>query len=186
MMLIYFYSLATKSLNVFLESMPREVECWLFLKNDQKYKIFQEYSIFIEKLYESTYNCWNYNQQQEIFYYFSRPNRKLANSTQSKQFSQFLELFTKLISTLSSIYPELILVGDTNLDVLKYNACSQTYLYIDTLFANRFLQTVTKPARCYFSSATGIDHVLTNAIVPSYDTCIITNCISNLFPLIFF
>ncbi len=52
MMLIYFYSLATKSLNVFLESMPREVECWLFLKNDQKYKIFQEYSIFIEKLYE--------------------------------------------------------------------------------------------------------------------------------------
>jgi hypothetical protein len=45
---------------------------------------------------------------------------------------------------------------------------------------------VTKPTRCTSNSATLIDHVITNASHPTYETAIITSKISDHFPIVFF
>jgi len=75
-------------------------------------------------------------------------------------------------------------VGDFNIDALKYGSIDSVTSYIDTLFTTGFLQTVTLPTRCTSHSATLIDHVITNIIQPEYTNYIITQQISDHFPIL--
>ena len=77
-----------------------------------------------------------------------------------------------------------ILCGDLNIDVLKYNSCNSTNEYVNLLFANGFIQTINKPTRCTSSSATLIDHCLTNVLSNTYSSTILTTTISDHFPII--
>ena len=77
-----------------------------------------------------------------------------------------------------------ILCGDLNIDVLKYNSCNSTNEYVNLLFANGFVQTINKPTRCTSSSATLIDHCLTNVLSNTYSSTILTTTISDHFPII--
>ena len=76
-----------------------------------------------------------------------------------------------------------ILCGDLNIDVLKYNFCNSTNEYVNLLFANGFIQTINKPTRCTSSSATLIDHCLTNVLSNTYYSTILTTTISDHFPI---
>jgi hypothetical protein len=103
--------------------------------------------------------------------------------TQKDQLTEFLNLFNNLISNLDNW--ELILGGDLNLDVLNYQSCNNVSSYIDSLFANGHIQTITKPTRCTISSATCLDHFITNCSQPVYDSVIVVSKISDHFPIIF-
>ncbi len=102
------------------------------------------------------------------------------------QFDQFLELFSNLISSLLDSYSEVYLFGDFNINVLKYTSCEQAKEFICLLFSFGLLQVVTKPIRCTPTSATLIHHVLSTPRSSFFETAIITNKISDHFPIIHF
>jgi hypothetical protein len=103
--------------------------------------------------------------------------------TQQEQFTECHNLFNNLISNFDQ--SELILGGDLNLDVLTYQSCNNVSSYINSLFASGFIQTVIKPTRCTNSSATCIDHFITNCTQSSYESLIVVSKISDHFPVTF-
>jgi len=94
---------------------------------------------------------------------------------------KFLQTIANQIST--SNIPTKIL-GDFNIDALKYGISDQVSEYIDLLFSFDFLQLVTKPTGCTHNSATLIDHVLSKSVCVNADSFILTSLISDHFPIV--
>jgi exonuclease III len=158
----------------------------IYLKSGLSYNVLKDKSIFIDKLYESLFIQITTDVGKKIIIgSLYRPNSNYSNLTATEQYNQFTEL---LLNTLSSFDPshEIILLGDMNIDVLKYDSSTQVSSYIDALFASGFLQTITKPTRCTSHSATLIDHAITNTIQSVYNTAILTKRISDHFPFVVF
>ncbi len=57
--------------------------------------------------------------------------------------------------------------------------------YLNLLFTHGFLQVITKPTRCTSTTATLIDHCITNSDQKDHFSRIITNRISDHFPILF-
>ena len=57
-----------------------------------------------------------------------------------------------------------VIMGDMNIDLLKFETHLKTSDYLDNLFQNNFLPTITKPTRITSTSATLIDHIYMNNI----------------------
>ena len=104
----------------------------------------------------------------------------------NEQFDQFSELLTNLLSNFSSNNNNVFILGDFNLDVLRYNICSKATEYVETLFSHGFLQTIVKPTRCTSNSASLIDHCVTNFHSDIHKSTILTSKISDHFPVIYF
>jgi hypothetical protein len=79
---------------------------------------------------------------------------------------------------------EMYLLGDFNIDVLKYKSCNFANTFIDLLFSNGLLQLVTKPTRCTNTSATLLDHVITNSQANNFASYVLISFISDHFPVI--
>ena len=123
----------------------------------------------------------NSNQKLKIITIY-RPNSGHNNLTPTEQFNQSMELLSNMLENIGD--SPSILCGDLNIDVLKYNFCNSTNEYVNLLFANGFIQTINKPTRCTSSSATLIDHCLTNVLSNTYSSTILTTTISDHFPII--
>ena len=65
----------------------------------------------------------------------------------------------KLISQIDKRRNELVLTGDMNLDLLKYDSHSATGNYLDILTQHKLLPRITRPTRIKHQSATLIDHL---------------------------
>ena len=57
---------------------------------------------------------------------------------------------------------EVLVVGDLNENLLKYNEDKQTSEYLDMLLTLGFMPIITKPTRITDHTATLIDHIYTN------------------------
>ena len=112
-----------------------------------------------------------------------RSNSKYLTLTATEQITQFNENLLNILSQIE-LTNQTIIVADTNIDALKYGSVDSVTSYIDSLFTSGFLQTVTLPTRCTSHSATLIDHVLTNITQPLYTNFIITQQISDHFPVL--
>ena len=55
-----------------------------------------------------------------------------------------------------------VIMGDMNIDLLKFKSNDKTNSYLDTLFSNGFLPLITKPTRVGPTSSTLIDHIYSN------------------------
>ena len=99
-----------------------------------------------------------------------RPGTKHPTLSLSDQMSQFLDLLSNLCNNLTSQNQIFYILGDLNIDVLKYNSCNFTRDYVELLFSYGLLQVITKPTRCSLNSATLIDHVITNSQASSHDS----------------
>ena len=76
---------------------------------------------------------------------------------------------------------EVILVGDRNI-----NSLNHTGLFLDTLLLKLvFLPLITLPTRTAGSSATLLDHIVTNIAEDTYDSGIILSDISDHFPVFY-
>jgi endonuclease/exonuclease/phosphatase family metal-dependent hydrolase len=153
----------------------------IYVKNIYKVSL-NPHSIFWERIFETVIVDVSINGKQFVI---GSLYRCITHPTLSArdQFSEFSELFANLVNNLSS--HELILGGDLNLDVLKINTCPLVTSYIDMLFANGFIQSITKPTRCSPTSATCIDHFLTNSSQNLYESIIVTSMLSDHFPVLF-
>jgi hypothetical protein len=156
----------------------------IFVKNGLSFKISKAKSIFIPKLYESIFIDVTLGSGKKLCIgNIYRPNSKYSSLTATEQFTQFNDI---LLNTLSSIdiTEESHIVGDFNIDVLKYGTSGEVTTYVDSLFTSGFLQTITLPTRCTQHSATLIDHYITNSTQSSFTNYILTRHISDHFPIL--
>ena len=71
----------------------------------------------------------------------------------------FLDSMNKCLEYLDKKSNELVILGDMNLDLLKYETHSMTSEYLDQMVACGMLPGITRPTRIKHSSATLIDHI---------------------------
>jgi Reverse transcriptase (RNA-dependent DNA polymerase)/Endonuclease/Exonuclease/phosphatase family len=159
----------------------------IYFRKGLRYKILHEKSIFIDRILESMFvEVWISPIKKIIVGNVYRPSVNHPTLTSSEQFAQFFELFTNILDEFSDQKVPVYIFGDLNLDVLKYNIVRQVTEYIDLLFSFGYLQLIMKPTRCTPSSASIIDHFITNHRFDVYESIILTSRISDHFPFIAF
>jgi len=155
----------------------------LYIRTGLPFKLCRAKSVFIDKLYESIFIDITLASSKKLTIgSIYRPNTRYSTLTPSEQLTQFNDL---LLNTLSQIEPtaNTLIVGDINLDALKYGTNDNVTSYIDSLFTSGFLQTITLPTRCTSHSATLIDHAITNMPQTTFTNLILTQQISDHFPI---
>ncbi len=77
-----------------------------------------------------------------------------------------MDLFTStlynIMNTINRENKSSILLGDMNVDLLKYSLHNKTNEYLDGIVSHGFLPVITIPTRLTISSATLIDHIYVN------------------------
>lgn len=154
-----------------------------YIHKDIKFKKINELSLYEDGVIEALTLELEISKQKFMITNVYRPNSKLVNLTQNEQLDRFLEGFSTLQANLASLNNKAYIVGDFNLDLLKFDTHSKTNDLLENSFANGFLQLVMKPTRVNKSSATLIDHIYTNSTSNSYHTSIIIDDTSDHFPL---
>ena len=155
----------------------------IYIKTKFSFNLMPEYSIFMDRIFESIVVEIRVNPKSKIYVAsMYRPGTNHPTLSPADQFQQFTELFANFCSTLVSI-GNIYLLGDINLDLLKYSKCSQVTTYVDLLFSLGLLQIITKPTRCTQKSATLIDHIITNVINSDLNSAILISYLSDHFPI---
>ena len=140
----------------------------------------------MDRIYESIFiNVTLSNGKQYVIGSIYRPCNN-PNLTQTALYENFSELFSNTVSCLIDDQKQFYLIGDLNIDVLKYNSNARATDFINLLFSFGLLQVITKPSRCTDNSATLIDHVITNCYSDCFKSVILTSKISDHFPIIHF
>ena len=85
-----------------------------------------------------------------------------------------------IMDTLNSENKNCVIMGDMNIDLLRFGSHTKTADYLDNLFSHGFLPLITKPTRLSNSSATLIDHY-TNDIYNKGHSGIITTDVADHF-----
>ena len=159
----------------------------LFFKKQVKFKILPEKSVFVDQILETLVaEFFLPSGKKAVVASIYRPGSNHPTLSQTEQFSQSMELLANLLNDLSSIYDEMFIFGDLNIDVLKYNNCKSASEYVDLLFSFGLLQTVSKPTRCTFNTATLIDHSIILPKKNTVENILLVNKISDHFPVLLF
>ena len=72
---------------------------------------------------------------------------------------RFLDLLQNWLQTYDKRSNEIIITGDFNLDLLRYEIHQSTSEYLDLMISHGLLPAITKPTRIKHQSATLIDHI---------------------------
>jgi len=156
----------------------------IYVKSHFKFNLLIENSIFVDRIFESlTIELYLNSKQKIIISSIYRPGSKHPLFNAAEQFVQFSEIFSNFCDSLTALNSKLYIMGDLNLDVLKYSTCPNVTSYVDLLFSYGLLQIITKPTRCTSHSATLIDHIITNNSETSLESYIITTFLSDHFPV---
>ena len=75
----------------------------------------------------------------------------------------------------------MIVVGDTNINLLKNNTHQHTNTYTENLFSQGYIPTITLPTRLHNNTATLIDHIFLKYNGQSSTSGIITTSLSDHF-----
>ena len=155
-----------------------------YVRSDLKFKVLREFSVFIDKVIETVFLEIELNKKNSIIVSsIYRPNSKHPTLTSTQQLQQFIEIFSEILSNVSSLNKKAYLMGDFNIDILKFQYHEKTADFIENCFSNGFLQLITKPTRAINGSATLIDHFFTNECDNCLECGIITSRISDHFPI---
>jgi exonuclease III len=146
-----------------------------------------QYSVFIDKIIETIFvEIITPSKKKITIGSLYRSNSKSTSLTEMQQLSQFNETLSNILSDLSEAERDVYLLGDLNIDLLKYKSSSIATDFVESIFSHGFLQIITHPTRCIGNSATLIDHVITNNIQSAYESCIIISRISDHYPVVSF
>ena len=100
------------------------------------------------------------------------------------QYSLFCDRLCASIENLNRTKTKYLLVGDTNVDILKFNLASNVTSYINSLNSVGCNFHIDKPTRITSSSSTCIDHVYSNIKTELLDNHIILSDVSDHFGII--
>ena len=93
--------------------------------------------------------------------------------------------YQKTLNQLKQSKESFILLGDYNLDWLKYNEDSDVSEFADMNFEQRCVPLITKPTRIDTHSASCIDNIIMSNIFPCSEAGILLEDISDHFPIIY-
>ncbi len=153
----------------------------IFVRNSIPFAVSTVHSVFSDRLFESIFVELTKFLVGSVYI---RPSVNHPNLSQTEQFSQSMELLSYLLSLLSASNINARILGDLNINILKYSSLNMATEYIDLLFPFGCLQVITRPTRCNPTCATLIDHVISNSICANISSFILTSIILNHFPII--
>ena len=91
----------------------------------------------------------------------------------------FATTMTNLLESINDEHLNAIIMGDTNIDLLKYNTHEKTESYLNDIISNGFLPIITKPTRIARTSSTLLDHIYINSTTNYSQTGIIISDLSD-------
>ena len=91
--------------------------------------------------------------------------------------------FDKLFRSITKGCTSCILLGDYNINLLHSSTDQETGNFLNALFTNSVLPTITQPTRYGAQSATLIDNVITNKYLEQHLSGILLNDFSDHFPI---
>lgn len=95
----------------------------------------------------------------------------------------FTEELKTIIKSLNNRKQHVYIIGDVNINLLRYNEHTNTEDYLNMLYSNNFLPLITKPTRLTDHSSTLIDHIYTNAPIQNTTSGIALADISDHLPV---
>ena len=115
-----------------------------------------------------------------------RPNTH-AFLNRSQQIEQFLAFFAQYLEKLNSYNLPVIILTDSNMDLHKLGSDNLIDQYADTFSAFNFKQIITNTTRYVPPSASCIDHILVNDLIPMSSCGILLDSFSDhFFPFVDF
>ena len=84
---------------------------------------------------------------------------------------QFLDYLSDSLEYFSNHNSNIYLMGDFNIDLLKYENCKYSQTLLQCMQSFSMLPTTDKPSRVYGSSATLIDNIFTNNLTYNISSC---------------
>jgi len=151
----------------------------IFIKDHIHYSIRHDLSVFIPHVYESLFIEIISNKSKEankILGVIYRPN-----SLPRADIDIFSSTLIDTIDIIDNEKKQCTLMGDMNIDILKYNTHDKTNSFIDNIMARSFMPKILKPTRISQTSATLIDHIYTNDNFPLSISGIIINDVADHF-----
>ena len=148
------------------------------MKENLHFKIRDDLSVFIPHVFESLFIeiISSSKTNNNIIGTIYRPN------TQPKaDIDIFTSTMLDIMDTINNEKTPCVIMGDFNIDLLKYNSHNKTNEYVDNIFSRGFLPLITKPTRIFQSSATLIDHIYTNTITSDSSSGIIITDVADHF-----
>ena len=135
----------------------------IFVSEDieDEVELASEGGTFMDEVFESIFlevkpkveNLGNISKEMTLGVIYRQPNN--AN------ISVFMKELGKNLKKYDKKKRELIVVGDTNLNLLNYDKHDMTAKYIDTMQEHNMITRITKPTRIKHQSATLIDVIFT-------------------------
>ena len=105
-------------------------------------------------------------------------------SSDIKRFNQILNDLMIKIKSDFKMAQDVILLGDININLIKHTSHNETQIYLDTLLKNGYMPLISLPTRITDTSATLIDHILTNINeIDSLETAVIVSHVSDHLPI---
>jgi hypothetical protein len=74
----------------------------------------------------------------------------------------FMSGFTCVLSSLTKSRADCVIVGDFNIDLLKWESHTRTNDFVDTLYSHSMIPMITRPTRFSKNTSTLIDNILIN------------------------
>jgi hypothetical protein len=158
----------------------------IYISNLLHFSVLEAQSIFADRIFESLFvQIKTPSGKKIVVGSLYRPG-SLPNLTPQAQFDQFLEIYANISNSLIDLKLDFYICGDTNIDLIKLKTCKFSTDYVDLLFSLGLIQIITKPTRCKPTSATLIDHFVTNVHSASYESRILVDYMSDHFPIFYF
>ncbi len=151
------------------------------LKKGLNIKERHDLALFDTKIFENIVIELQYpNQSILISNVYHSPNPPV-NVTITNHNNLFLETLDAHLCKLSEITKDSYIFLDSNIDLLKLNTHQLCNDYMDINLSNGFVQLICRATRIQGGHCSLIDHILTNANQPSYDTGTILSDLSDHF-----
>lgn len=129
----------------------------MYIKNNYQFTQRKDLSIFIPHILESIFIEININNKSVIIGTIYRPN-----TPPKADIDIFMHTMADLLNQLNKEPKDVFIMGDINIDLLKYIDHPKTNDYLEDIFSQGFIPLITKPSRITNHSATLIDHIYTN------------------------
>ena len=146
----------------------------IYVNKNMPYLTRDDLSVFILHVLESLFieiqiNAKKYRNWCHL------PNTPLADT------DLFVDKLSKITSKISAENKDVYIMGDVNIDLLKYGTHHKTNDFINSMITKGYLPLITKPTRITNHSATLIDHIYSNTTSQNYTSGIIISDLADHF-----
>ena len=147
----------------------------MYIRDTYKYKLRQDLSIFIPNVFESIFIELRLSSKTIIIGTIYRPN-----TPPKADIDIFMHTMQQLQNILNTENKEVIIMGDINIDLLKFSTHTKTNEYLENTFSQGYVPIITKPTRITSYSATLIDHIYINKQANAISGILITDITDHL------